>query len=314
MRDYKEYKVDYNEIKLRNGEKIFLKQLEGLQGEDVIINNSSIPTRALILNVENINNEKNEFRTLCVKKDVELKHGSQILYKGENYLVVTDIDDHYYYKNCKIKKCNNILKWKDKDDNIHELPCLLNNDSYGVKVLSDNDYIRTQNIKAQIVVQDNEFTRAIIPDMRFMFNHSEFDIYNIIDVNRSITKGLITFTSEKSVLQMEDNLKENLAFSRVLYEDKVQPTPTPPTYSYSIDGSDSFKQESDCVYSINPLTNCTFYIEEFDKNNIAFIVSDNGNGTCTIHGKENMCDNWFTLYAKDVTGNILTSKEINVIK
>lgn len=313
MRDYSEYKKDLNAIKQKNGEKIFLKQLEGLEGDYITINRSLEQVRGLVINEENINSDKKEFRTLCVKKDVDIKHGDVILYKDEKYLNITDIDYHYYYKSCKIKKCNNVLKW-EQDGNIYEIPCLLSNDSYGVKVLSDNDFIRSQNIKAQITVQDNEISRKIIPDMRFMFNNSEFDIYNVVDINTSMVKGVLTLTTEKSVYQAEDSLEDNLAFSKVLYELTSKPKQPEPIYTYEINGLDSFKQERDSVFTINPLDSCTFYIDDFDSSSIANIVNDDGNGTCTIHGRPNLSDNWFTLYAKDNSGNVLTSKKINVLK
>lgn len=311
MRKFNEYKKDYNALLQAQGEKVFNVQLKGLEGTSVTIDNVE-NIHALIQNKDNINSEKNEFRNLCVTKDVNVKHGSYVIYDDEYYLVVTDIDNHYYYKSCKIKKCNNKVKWKDRTGVIYEFPCLLNNDSYGVKVLSDNDYIRTQNIKAQIVIQNNEVTEKIIPDMRFMFNHSEFDIYNVVDINKSITGGLITLTSEKSVLQVEDNLKENLAFSKILSSNNEEVKP-PITTEYTIIGDDSFKQNETATYNINPLIDCTFYIDDFDSENIAYITSD-VNGTCTIKGLKNTTDNWFTLYARDKDGNELSRKDINVVR
>lgn len=313
MRDYSEYKKDLNAIKQMNGEKIFLKQLEGLEGDNIILNNSQEKIRGLVINEENINSDKKEFRTLCVKKDVAIKHGDEVMYKDEKYLIITDIDDHYYYKSCKMKKCNNTLKWK-QDDVIYEIPCLLSNDSYGVKVLSDNDFVRSQNIKAQITIQDNKISRKIIPDMRFMFNNSMFDIYNVVDINTSMVKGVLTLTTEKSVYQAEDNLKDNLAFSKIIHELSAKPVEPSPTYAYNIEGVDSFKQGIETTFTINPLTNCTFYINEFDSEYIAYIVSDDLNGTCIVKGRDNLSDNVITLYVKDNMDNVLTSKKIKILK
>lgn len=314
MRGYSEYRKDFNNEKMRSGEKIFLRRLRGLEGENITVNRSNTTVRGLIINEENINSDSKEFRTLCVEKDVLIKHGDEIIYNDEYYLVITDIDYHYYYKSCKIKKCNNVLKWKYYGK-IYEFPCILSNDSYGVKVLSDNDYIRTQNIKSQIIVQDNAITRKIIPDMRFIFNHSEFDIYNIIDINRSMTRGVITFTSEKSILQVEDNLKDNIAFSKVLYdeENELDKTPILPS-TYTINGVNEFNQETKSTFTLNPLRDCVFYIDDFDTENIANIISDDGKGTCIIYGKPNRSNNWFVLYAKDLEGNELITKEITVLK
>lgn len=101
------------------------------------------------------------------------------------------------------------------------------------------------------------------------------------------------------------------------YEDKAQCTVNvtikEAQITYTINGVNSFNQLDDEVFTISPLRACTFYIEDFDSENIAYIISDDGNGTCTIHGKENISDNWFTLQAKDSNGSVLASKQITIL-
>ncbi|MCE5221052.1 MAG: Ig-like domain-containing protein [Clostridium sp.] len=81
---------------------------------------------------------------------------------------------------------------------------------------------------------------------------------------------------------------------------------------YTINGVDSFHQLDDEVFTISPLRTCTFYISDFDSQNIANIISDDGNGTCTIYGHSTLSANTFTLQAKDNLGNVIASKNINV--
>lgn len=312
MRDFKEYKKDFNDLKIRHGEKIFKKQLSSLEGVEILID--GVKVKCLVINDENIYSEKKEFRTICMDKDIKCNHGSYVFYQNEYYIVVTDIDDHYYYKSCKMRKCNNILKWA-QDGVIHEFYCVLANDSYGVKVISDNDFIRSQNIKAQITVQNNEYTKKIIPDMRFMFNQSEFDIYNVVDINTSITSGVIILTTEKSIYQIEDDLDNNLAYSEIVFD---EPTKEPddndkPNLDYKIIGEDSFKQTSESLYTIEPLTNCTFYLDEFDAEYIAEII-ENKDGVCKIKGRKSISDNYIVLYAKDEYGNIIADKNISIMR
>ena len=318
MRDFKEYKKDFNNTKIRHGEKIFKKQLSSLEGVDITID--GIEVKCLVINDENIYNEKKEFRTVCMDKNVKCNHGSYIVYQDEYYIVVTDIDDHYYYKSCKMRKCNNTLKWV-QGGAVREYPCVLANDSYGVNVVSDNDFIRSQNIKAQITIQNNIDTREIMPDMRFMFNHSEFDIYNVVDINTSITNGVITLTTEKSVYQVEDDLENNLAYSDIVFSQEkgdinindkpvVDDKPRP---NYEIVGEESIKQLKESSYSIEPKTNCTFYLDEFDNDYIADII-DNKDGTCIIKGKKNLSNNYITLYAKDEDEILIAEKNISIMR
>lgn len=81
---------------------------------------------------------------------------------------------------------------------------------------------------------------------------------------------------------------------------------------YTINGVDSFHQLDDEVFTISPLRTCTFYIGDFDSQNIANIISDDGNGTCTIYGHSTLSENTFTLQAKDNLGNVIASKNIKV--
>lgn len=101
------------------------------------------------------------------------------------------------------------------------------------------------------------------------------------------------------------------------YEDKAQCTVNvtikEAQITYTINGVNSFNQLDDEIFTINPLTNCTFYISDFDSQNIANIISDNGNGSCTVYGKSNTTDNDFILYAKDSSGTVLASKQITVL-
>lgn len=314
MKDFSKYTKDFDNINIRDGMKIFKRQLKMLEGNNVIID-ESLPARCLVINNDNIYNEKKEFRTLCMEKEVECNHGSYVEYMGDTYIVVTDIDDHYYYKSCKMRKCNNILKWK-QNGNIYEYSCVLANDSYGVKVLSDNDYIRSQNIKAQITVKSDDITKKITPDMRFMFNHSQFDIYNVVDVNTSIVDGVIVLTMEKSVFQIEDDLTNNLAFSEINNDGNIGHNTNKPgeTPMYNIIGVDTFKQLQESTFKIEPLVSCKFYIEEFESQYIANIIEDNGDGECQVFGKKNLSNNSFTLIALDGNDNELAKKTITVMR
>lgn len=312
MQDFSMFNKDYNQMKIRSGTKIFQKQVQGIEGADLIIDDISV--RGVVHNNINPTSEK-EYRKLLVQNDVKILRGSYVTYDSEQYLVTTDIDNHYVYKSCKMQKCNEKLKWL-QDGIIHEVPCIMANDSYGVKVLSDNDFIRNQNIKAQIVVQNNEITRKIIKDMRFMFNHSENDIYGVIDINTSLLHGIITFTMEKVVYQREDDIENNLAFSSVLTEnnEKAENNTPDEIEEYKIVGMDSICQQTTATYSLSPINKkCVFYMDEFDSENIANII-EQSEGICIIQAKKIISDTWCILYAKDAADNILCEKEIQITK
>jgi hypothetical protein len=138
----------------------------------------------------------------------------------------------------------------------------------------------------------------------------------------ALENPILTYTSkDETIATCNNGLIEGIRVGSttitINYQDKVQYTVNVSIgevqVTYTINGVDSFKQENSSTFTINPLRSCAFYIDDFDSSEIAYITSDNGNGTCVVYGINNISDNYFTLYAKDSSGNVLASKEINVL-
>ena len=91
MKDFSMFNTDINAINLRSGIKIFEKQLKGLEGHDIEIND--IPTRGIIYNHLNDMSEKLEDRALNVRLDTDIKTGYYVKNEGDYYLVMTGIDN-----------------------------------------------------------------------------------------------------------------------------------------------------------------------------------------------------------------------------
>ncbi|NFN39764.1 hypothetical protein FDB18_14835 [Clostridium botulinum] len=94
---------------------------------------------------------------------------------------------------------------------------------------------------------------------------------------------------------------------------KIDVTVNEISVNYEIIGNDNFKQIEECEYKINPLTDCDFYINDFDSEYIASIIQDDKKGSCKVKGVKAISNNYFTLYAKkdDV---IIAEKKINVLR
>lgn len=230
-----------------------------------------------------------------------------------NYIITSAIEKKNGYDEGVIIECNQTLKWKDKNNNIHEYPCVSKNDSYGSKLVLNNDMIQNISSKTKITVQYNEYTKTIGKDTRFIFSHSEEDIYKSADINRSINEGIITITCDKSELRNEDSLENNLAFndysSVVLPDIPIDTTnPNNPTV-YSIIGEENIKVNTNKTYNINPIiTDCIWSI---DDESIATIVSQS-NGSCII--KPLLVNEFFVLSCKNSLGNLLAEKTVNVLR
>lgn len=208
MRDFNEFKSNLNDINLKSGIKIFNKQLQSLEGSDIQID--GVDTRGIILNHMNDMSDSKEDRGLNIPLTTIIKKGSYIKYNEEDYMSISDIDKHYYYKTATIRKCNQLLShftFKTL------MPCLVSNDSYGSKLLSDNEIVSMSDEKCNIIVQANPYTLAIEKNTRFMFMNNKNAIFKVFSINVAFKTGMVTFICKKDLyLEGLDDLQNNKCY------------------------------------------------------------------------------------------------------
>ena len=183
-----------------------------------------------IVNIDKSVNEK-KFKLLPLSK---VNIGDYIKYEDKTY-IVDEFEDNDISPFVKGTKCRQLLKWKDEKGVIHEYSCDLSNNSYGSKVNLSNNFISEIDNKVDIKVQANQFTKAIKPNTRFIFNSSEDDIYELINISTAINLHQLKFTCEKCVMIAEDDLENNLAYN------SSSNTEEPPLTNYKIVGNPQIK-------------------------------------------------------------------------
>ena len=104
-------------------------------------------------------------------------------YKGQYYKMTLDGEHEETYicydrmnlttltADFKVVRCNNVLTWIDDYGNVITLPCYLGTDITSTNNLIGKDGI-VPNVRMIILVQANEFTKSIVKNQRFMFEHS----------------------------------------------------------------------------------------------------------------------------------------------
>ena len=302
MKDFSMFNTDINAINLRSGIKIFEKQLKGLEGHDIEIND--IPTRGIIYNHLNDMSEKLEDRALNVRLDTDIKTGYYVKNEGDYYLVMTGIDNHYYYKNCKIRRCNQKLTWKGLI--VSPIPCYITNSSYGSKGEVHNiTQISDFDARAVILVGVNEYTNQIRNGMRFIFNHSKDDVYEVTKkttaYNSNGVNGYMHLTCKYVKWVQEDDFDNNIAFNSFL-EDNVDPS-----IDVNLIGEEFVLIGSSETYTISNATNVTFKLDDdtIAENN-AEIISQDGTSCVVKMLKDIMCQ----IECRDSLGKILYLKTI----
>ena len=126
-------------------------------------------------------------------------------YKGQYYKFALDGEHEETYicydrmnlstltADFKVVRCNNVLTWIDEYGNVITLPCYLGTDVTSTNNLIGKDGI-VPNARMIILVQANEFTKSIVKNQRFMFEHST--AFKVEEVNNFMqeqgTDGQVT--------------------------------------------------------------------------------------------------------------------------
>lgn len=114
----------------------------------------------------------------------------------------------------KVVRCNNVLTWIDEYGNIITLPCYLGTDITSTNNLIGKDGI-VPNMRMIILVQANDFTKSIVKNQRFMFEHST--AFKVEEVNNYMqeqgTDGQVTCIKiyiNYSAIIPSDNIELNI--------------------------------------------------------------------------------------------------------
>ena len=147
-------------------------------------------------------------------------------YKGQYYKFALDGEHEETYicydrmnlstltADFKVVRCNNVLTWIDEYGNVITLPCYLGTDVTSTNNLIGKDGI-VPNARMIILVQANEFTKSIVKNQRFMFEHST--AFKVEEVNNFMqeqgTNGQVTCVKiyiNYSAITPNDNIELNI--------------------------------------------------------------------------------------------------------
>lgn len=276
MKDFSYIKPkSYNNKLIGDGILIFEKQLEGVEGHDIIIQNPNIKklqTRGCIYNHLNPESTSKEDRGLSVRLEEDIYKGSYIEIIGEEYpyIALSDIDNHYAYKSCTLRRCDHKIML-DKDTYFY---CISEGESYGVKISSSDDYLKKSDVKIKVTLQRNKLTESIPLNFRFCLGNSKHGIYKVSDIT-TYTKNLLIFTCQKdNYIEGYDDVENGLCWQDYLGD-------TLPT-EYTISGQEEIKKSTTQTYTVSP-THANGVFELLENDGSVEIVSQD-NSTITLKG------------------------------
>lgn len=233
------------------------------------------------------NDENYQEKYLLVPIDTEINVGSYVEWDEKHWIVVAKENETIKsHQSCKIRPCNNILTFQDKNNlnTIHQLPCILTNKSSPYATGEDeNKYFVLMDDKISITVPDNVITRQIELKKRFIFDHDKLNVYEVTKIDTLTRKGLINFTMEQS---QYDSSRDRLDLNIADYIEPINPSEPPQEEGYTIviEGKDRMafmSQETFVAKIYNNGVEVTdkSVIWEIDKR---FKVIETTDTTCTI--------------------------------
>lgn len=149
---------------------------------------------------------------LC-KPDEDINTGNDILWNNHHWLCTNVDGDKEIYAKGIIEKCNNTLKWQTPTGEIKEYPCIIQDKtSVYSSGIEENKYLSLADDQILIIVQSNDDTKQLKINKRFIFNHSEYEVYELTKIQTLIQNGLLYLTMTKSQYnETSDNLDDNIA-------------------------------------------------------------------------------------------------------
>lgn len=174
--------------------------LQNLAGDDIKIN--GVGTYKALINYFKTNRYE-DLRTIATM--TEIKRGDIITWDGEDWLVISEIGHKRfcYYKGI-IQKVNYNIKFIFDNGSIKEFPAIIDGKIFDIE---SNQFFYFQTGKVIVLLQDNDDTRKITIDRRFIKRDKAFKV-----VGTDWTeKGLIKLYCELDMFNTNDDRKNEIA-------------------------------------------------------------------------------------------------------
>lgn len=228
MKDYSNYYPSINDRVINDTEILFREKLNTLDGDDVLID--GVAEKVIIHNHTNPLDENKEDRKLLCLNNINIHRGSIVVHEGENYIVITDVDQNDVFKDCKIRKTNYPLKYQDKFGNIIEAPCIATNATLYSIGVQETKVITLPDGKLSIILPSNADAQQIDRGLRILHYKTPYKV-TFVDYSKS---GLIGLVLSEDELQDQDDLISGVAYNPIT--SAVTPIPTG---TLILDGSDT---------------------------------------------------------------------------
>ena len=174
--------------------------LLSMAGDDIYLNNDTIPKKALINNLPV--NRQADMRTIATKE--EIKRGDLINWDGGNWLIISEIGHkrYTYYKGI-IQRCNYNIKF-NFEGTIKQFPCIADSKIFDIET---NQYLSIPAGKIVVTLPNNADTDNITLGQRFI---SMKNAWKVSGIDRT-KNGLLMLWCDLDIIISSDDLVNEIA-------------------------------------------------------------------------------------------------------
>lgn len=231
-------------------------------------------------------------------------------YKGQYYKMALDGEHEEYYicydrmgtldqvADFSCVRCNNVLTWIDEYGKIVEMPCYLGTDISSTNNLINKDGT-VPNTRLIILVQANDYTKSIVKNQRFMFQHST--AFKVEEVNNYMreegTNGQVTCVKiyvDYSALLPSDNKELNICdYYKVHYTLKIDQDNIEQVKGFKGKLTATVKNDNNIVdVSLKWSTSDSYVVKIDEQGNYQVVgeIGSMGQITCSMTDNENIYD------------------------
>ena len=157
-----------------------------------------------------------DFRELIFKNiDYTVNLGAYFKFANAYWLAINLDELNRTTKNIIVRRCNNVLKWRDEFGMIHEHPCILEYDATAASPRVDNNVI-TPNNRVRVIVQANDSTLSLKVNKRFIFGDRPFKIIGLNNYMIDMIDGhqnIMYIHTQLDEISPYDDFENNIAYN-----------------------------------------------------------------------------------------------------
>ena len=152
---------------------------------------------------------------MILRYGTDVNVGDYVSWDGRDYLVLYKEDETIKsQQGVKILVCDNVLTWRTNDGEIVQIPTIVGDKTspFSDGLNKTGGVLVRASDQVSALIQDNELTRTIPLNHRFIFDNSEIKVFRLTRIKALPSSGVLELVLKKDgYVPYVDNLELNIA-------------------------------------------------------------------------------------------------------